>query len=179
MEALIRPDFCVDLSAPRAYAVPELAGQRLADERIVSSLPCLAEIHLIVGANYCRSAVNYRTIRCRSGLLAVSRRFGWLVFGREKRPGTPRAITLTTITESATPSNPETGNVNLRKFWEMEHFGIINPYEGVNEPNPLANFENLIQRNTEGRYSVPLLWRTTRKIYSLPIIIERMRGFVD
>jgi hypothetical protein len=36
-------------------------------------------------------------------------------------------------------------------------------YEGVNEPNPLANFENLIQRNSEGRYSVPLPWRTDKK----------------
>ena len=125
MEAVIRPELCADLSAPRAYAVPELAGQRLADERIVSSLPCLAEIDLIIGADYCRSAVNYRTIRCRSGLLAVSSRFGWLVFGREKRPGTPRIITLTTITESTTHSNPESGNVDLRQFWEMEHFGII------------------------------------------------------
>jgi hypothetical protein len=120
MEAVIRPELCADLSAPRAYAVPELAGQRLADERIVSSLPCLAEIDLIIGADYCRSAVNYRTIRCRSGLLAVSSRFG-----REKRPGTPRIITLTTITESTTHSNPESGNVDLRQFWEMEHFGII------------------------------------------------------
>ena len=121
MEALIRPELCADLSAPRAYAVPELAGQRLADERIVSSLPCLTEIDLIVGADYCRSAVNYRTIRCRSGLLAVSSRFGWLVFGREKRPETSRVISLTTITESVTPSNPETGNVDLRHFWEMEN----------------------------------------------------------
>ena len=36
-------------------------------------------------------------------------------------------------------------------------------YEGVNEPNPLANFENLIKRNSEGHYSVPLPWRTDKK----------------
>ena len=43
------------------------------------------------------------------------------------------------------------------KYWNHR------PYEGINEPNPLANFENLIQRNLEGRYSVPLPWRTNKK----------------
>ena len=50
MEALIRPELCADLSAPRADAVPELTGQKL--ERIVSSLPCLADIDLIICPNF-------------------------------------------------------------------------------------------------------------------------------
>jgi hypothetical protein len=35
---------------------------------------------------------------------------------------------------------------NFRKFWEMEHFGIVDPYAGAKEPDPLANFGDSIQR---------------------------------
>jgi hypothetical protein len=81
MEVLLRPELCEDLSAPKAYAVADLADRVLADERITTSSSKPARIELTIGADHCRSTVNYKTIKCRSGLLAVSSKFGWLVFG--------------------------------------------------------------------------------------------------
>lgn len=96
--------------------------------------------------------------------MAVSSKFGWLVFGREKQPGTSLISTLpVTSTSVEEPSANEKENVDLRKFWDVEHFGIIDPYGGSKEPNPLEGFEDLIRRGSDGRYSVPLPWRLDRK----------------
>ncbi|XP_057380343.1 uncharacterized protein LOC130702736 [Daphnia carinata] len=136
----------------------------MADERIASHCPGLNSVDFLLGADYCTRIVNYKTISCQSGLLAISSKFGWLVFGQEKRPGASGILTLSTVMGvELFPDEKENGNEDLRRFWDLEHFGISDPHHGGNEPNPLTEFSNLITRSSSGRYSVPLPWRPDKK----------------
>lgn len=83
LNVLARPALCPDLPAPKLYAVTELADCFIADERITSPCPEFNSINLLLGADYCTRVVNYKTISCKSGLLALSSKFGWLVFGQK------------------------------------------------------------------------------------------------
>lgn len=82
----------------------------------------------------------------------------------KRRPSAPGVVALSTAM-GVEYSSVEKGNENedLRRFWDLEHFGIFDPLHGGKEPNPLSDFENLIKRNSNGRYSVPLLWRANRR----------------
>lgn len=105
MRVLTTSEICPDLSAPRAYTVSEIADSRVADERIGSVHSQPASIDLLIGADHCQSVVNYKTISCKSGLLAVSSKFGWLVFGREKEPGIPNITTISLMATTETCSS--------------------------------------------------------------------------
>lgn len=164
LNVLARPALCLDLPAPKPYAERNLADRFIADERIASPCPELNSINLLLGADYCPRVVNSNTISCESGLLALSSKFGWLVFGQERRPSPPGVVALSTAM-GVEYSSAERGNENedLRRFWDLEHFGIFDPLHGGKEPNPLSDFGSLIKKNSNGRRSVPLPWRANRR----------------
>ena len=153
--ALTSPVICSPLSsAVKIARYPHLGGLQLADD--CSTTP--GEIDVLIGSNFYWSVVTGDTIRGDHGPVAVNSKLGWLLSGAVDTMEA-RQISHTHVVITGDPANPLQDDdvlVNsLRRFWEVESFGIVDPSSTSSESTlflPSLVFEN-------GRYEVGLPWK--------------------
>ena len=155
ISALTSPVICSPLpSAVKIARYPHLGGLQLADD--YSTTP--GEIDVLIGSNFYWSVVTGDTLRGDHGPVAVNSKLGWLLSGAVDTMEA-RQISHAHVVITGDPANPlQEDDVlvnSLRRFWEVESFGIVDPSSTSSESTlflPSLVFEN-------SHYEVGLPWK--------------------
>ena len=122
----------------------EQKGYILADE--VQTLPHDKKpIDIIIGADQMWKIMTSNVFSTSCGVVAWETKLGWVLQG-------PISCTANQFVSNTTNA---LFTVDISKFWDLETIGISND----DDYHSLKNFNASIQREEDGRYKVPLLWK--------------------
>ena len=110
---------------------------------------------MLIGSDFYWDFITGRTIRGRSGPVAVETTLGWVLSGPAGSSGEWSTMSLmTTHTLQVEGITNTELHATLQAFWELESLGIHTP-----KSDPIADqFTSTIQMK-DGRYEVCLPWR--------------------
>ena len=154
LRAFAVPTICEPLaSSSLELSIDHLSHLKLADPPDGSSNG--REIDILVGSDYYWSLVTGRIQRGQSGPVAIETKVGWVLSGPATLVGGQDHPT-TLVTHTLHVNCLKRLESQLRSFWDIESLGIVKEGDVV-----LDNFEERIVFQ-EGRYEVPLPWKTSQ-----------------
>ena len=140
----------------------EERGFYLADE-IQTSPGSKRPIDIVLGADQMWKVFTWNTFSTSFGIIASETKFGWVLQGPISQDSYAYHNATTTNTFFA---------IDVSKFWELETIGIA---DGDQEYSTVQNFNSQIEREEDGRYKVPLLWKDTEKTLEPSIDVAKHR----
>ena len=152
------PTICEPLTSQPIALCTEKCGHLsqldLADYSEGDSEMC---VDLLIGADYFWNLTTGRTVRGKSGPVAIHTKLGWVLSGPTPFTGassqSTSLITSHTLHVGISTPDAKTLDDTLRSFWELEAMGIKDPDHGV-----LTQFEEKVKFR-DGRYEVALPWK--------------------
>ena len=171
LDAFVVPHICDPLTSQPNNSCSEmyahLTDLHLAD---LSSDETL-EVDMLIGSDFYWDFVTGRTIRGRSGPVAVETTLGWVLSGPAGSSGQGSSVSLmTTHTLHVEGITNTELHATLRSFWELESLGIQSP-----KSDPVSEqFRSTIQMKG-GRYEVSLPWRECREPLADNFALSRRR----
>lgn len=128
----------------------EERGFILADDIQNSSNVDRESIDIILGADQMWKIFTSNVFSTSYGIVASETKFGWVLQG-------PISNSQSSSTCVATTNALFT--VDVSKFWELETMNMTD--DSTDELSSLNKFYENIERENDGRYKVPLLWKNT------------------
>ena len=113
----------------------------------------MVEIDILIGPDYYWSLVTGRIQQGQSGPVAIETKVGWVLSGPATLVGGQDHPTML-VTHTLHVNCLKRLESQLRSFWDVESLGIVKEGDVA-----LNNFEERIVFQ-EGRYEVPLSWKT-------------------
>lgn len=108
------------------------------------------EIGLLIGADYLGLLLTNTFVQLENGLTAVKTNLGWTIQGKMTTANTNVVLSLFCAQ-------------NINNYWDLELLGIKDPTQVQSkqqrEEEVIANFEENIHVNEQGRYEVCLPWK--------------------